>query len=127
LILGLLIEIGGSLITAGAVSIAYMYVLARQGTRHRDLVAAFTNPGSESAFFVICMSVLACCCFFGGLVCQRLTRAPHFKHTAFMALVCVGAGLALTAPVYSWGLRLIMAAVMVSSLFIGAKVAGRRG
>ena len=125
--LGLLIEIGGTLLTAGAVSIAYMYVLARQGTRHRDLVAAFTSPAPDSAFFIICMSILATFCFFGSLVCQRMTRSAHLGYTAFMALACIATGVALTATLYSWNLWLIMAAVVICCLFLGGRVAGRRG
>jgi len=126
-LLGLLIDIGGTVITFGAVSIVYMYVLARNGTRHRDLIEAFTSTNPESAFFLLCMAMLASCCFFGGLVCQRLARSPHDGLTALTALLCIAIGLAATSRLYSWVEWLIMAAVTACSLFLGAKVAGRRG
>ena len=92
IIIGLVVDIGGSLVSAFIMAIAYSALLASQGLWPEEIQNHLTNLDPYSAFSVITMVAGGCMTVLGGYVCARIVNYSEYKFTFIFGFVSASFG-----------------------------------
>ena len=90
--IGLVVDIGGSLISAFTLAIAYSVLLASRGLSPEEIEHHLINPDPYSAFSIIVMVVGGCMTVLGGYVCARIVNFSEYKFTFIFGFISAAFG-----------------------------------
>jgi hypothetical protein len=122
-VLGILVDLGGSLLAGLLLTVAYAATLAQDGVNEEQIVGAMTSLSPYSWFGVAGMILGLLSSLLGGLVCALVARRAQYKLGAIVALVSVACGLLVGGQHYSAGLNIIMVVATVALVFVGVRLA----
>jgi hypothetical protein len=125
-LVGLAVDVAGTLAFGIALSLAYGVLLAASGQDEAQIRAALAESDSNSVFSAI--AVVGGCAFsiLGGYVCERVARQRDYRAGAILGVVSVGLGLAMGAGSLSWAENLLFAFLTVGSVLLGTRLALER-
>lgn len=116
--IGLLVDIGGSILAILLLAITYGVVLGATGASQEDIEAA-TATGSW--FFYAGTVVGGGFSALGGYVCARVARQSEIRLGGILAVVSALIGLLLTFDEYSLAMNVLIGAGGAAAVMLGAR------
>jgi len=95
-LVGLAIDVGGSLLTGAILGMVYGVSLASQGMNEQEMAAALANIPSTSWVNIVGSLVGGVLSFLGGFACTRIARRPDYRLGLVLAAISAVSGLALS-------------------------------
>jgi len=93
IVLGLLVDIGGTMVVASALAFAYAFFLARQGLGKQEIASVMENQSLGTWYGAFNMLIGVGFSFLGGLVCARTVRRSELRFGALLASLLTLLGL----------------------------------
>jgi glycerol uptake facilitator-like aquaporin len=120
-LIGYLVDMGGTFIASALLAIVYAAVLAQQGMSQEQIRAALTDPTPGSSFYVV--GTLAGCgfSFLGGYWCARIARRSPFRLGGILATLSTLSGMALSWGVYPPEQIALLSVTSVACVLLGSK------
>jgi hypothetical protein len=120
--LGLVVDIGGSLIGTVLLALVYGVALGAAGVKREDIAAAMQASATDSWFFYVGMLVGLGFSVLGGYVCARIARRSELKLGAILAALSAISGLALAGDEQQLGTLLSLTLLGVGAVLAGARL-----
>lgn len=95
--LGLLVDIGGTMVLGTLFAILAGVVMAAQGRPVEEAQAAFSGPVFDSWISTVAMLIGLGCSVAGGYICARIVRRQELKFAAIQAVLANVLGLLLAS------------------------------
>ena len=92
IIIGLVVDIGGSLVAAFILAIAYSVLLASRGWSPEEIEHHLTNLDLYSTFSVVTMIVGGSMTVLGGYVCARIVNYSEYKFALVFGFISAAFG-----------------------------------
>jgi MFS family permease len=124
-LLGLTVDIGGSLLASVALGIVYAVVLGSQGVEGEDLRQALEGVMQTGWGFAIGSAVGCAFSVLGGFVCARISRRRDYRLGWVQAGLSVAIGALLSAEGYSLLQQVLLGGVTVACVLIGVRTGMR--
>ena len=125
-IVGAIIDIGGTLVVGTAVGVAFTVVLASKGLSVEQIERELTNIDPGSAIGLLSSLLGALISFAAGYVCARIAGAREYRAGAILATLSLAFGLVLGGAYYSAAEHLILGSLTIGSVMLGVYVGARR-
>lgn len=123
-LLGLTVDLGGSLFFGLVYTIAWGFYLASRGMTMEDIEQEITNAGFFSLFNLIGSAVGMVFSFLGGYVCAKKSVQHVVRDTGIMCAITVVFGLLISSNL-EWWQHLVYAVAAVVVTYAGAFTAAR--
>jgi hypothetical protein len=120
--LGLVVDIGGSLIGTVLLALVYGVALGAAGVKREDIAAAMQASAPDSWFFYVGMLVGLGFSVLGGYVCARIARRSELKLGAILAALSAVSGLALSGDEQQLGTLLSLTLLGIGAVLAGARL-----
>ena len=101
IIIGLVVDIAGSFVSAFIMAIAYSVLLASRGLSPQEIEHRLTNLDPYSAFSIITMVVGGCMTVLGGYVCARIVNHSEYRYTFIFGFISAAFGHIASESYYS--------------------------
>ena len=118
--LGMLTDIGGSIVVGGVLSIVYAIVLAQQGLTPEQVMDAIKNVPILSPFGLISTAMGLGFSFLGGYVCARIAKRSELRMGAVMAVLNTVLGLLLSGDQTSAPKLIVLVLLSIAAVMIGS-------
>jgi hypothetical protein len=119
-LVGLGVDIGGSLVTGIVLGMAYAAILAASGASPAEIETSFANISPLSPVSVL-GSLIGCgLSVWGGYLCARIARRREYALGAVVAVISTAASL-LTASHYPIGVNLALSIATFGSVMFGVR------
>jgi MFS family permease len=118
--LGLLVDIGGSVIAGAIVSVGYAFSLARQGIAPEQIAVAMRTDSLTTWFGVLCFLMGTGFSYLGGWVCARVARRSELLVGACLALLTALIAVVVSGRQASWSYLLLNCVAAVVAIMAGA-------
>jgi hypothetical protein len=127
ILIGLLIDLGGSILAVAAMTFAYAIYIGTQGASAAEIESAFTSTDPTSALGALHTLAGLGMSYLAGFFCLRISRGMNLRYPMVLAIILlvltVGTGVA-------WNLMdlstlLALAALSFGSTLLGGAVALR--
>lgn len=119
LFLGLLVDIGGSMVLGVVLFIAYLALAAPPGVNFETDSAQLSESFRASAFADLGMFFGCLLSVAGGYVCARIAKPSSMRLCWLMAAISCGSGFLLSFDDYSIGMNLLLAVATFASVTVG--------
>lgn len=119
-IAGLTVDIGGSLVSAFVLVIAYSALLASRGWSPQKIEQHVTNLEPFSTFSVITMIGGGCMTVAGGYVCARIANYSEYKITFIFGIISAAFGHIASESYYSTLDNIALGVVTMGCALLGA-------
>jgi hypothetical protein len=119
-ITGLIVDIGGSLVSAFVLVIAYSALLTSRGWSPQEIEHHVTNLEPFSTFSVITMIVGGCMTVVGGYVCARIAIYSEYKITFVFGFISAAFGHIASESYYSTMDSIALGIVTMGCALLGA-------
>ena len=90
--IGLVIDIGGSFLSAFVLAIAYSVLLTSRGWSPEEIEHHLINLDPYSTFYIITMAVGGLMTVIGGYVCARIVNHSEYKFTFIFGFISAAIG-----------------------------------
>lgn len=120
--LGLLVDIGGSILFASIFMAAYGASLAASGMSDKELLAAATNIPPGSWVFVTTAGIGLLFSILGGYTCARIARHSEYRNGLILATLTTLIGLITGFGQYSALLGALLGAAGFACVLVGTRV-----
>jgi hypothetical protein len=121
-LVGLAIDVGGSIVLSTVLAITYGVMLARSGMTAEQIAQAIATP-EPTSFLSILGYVLGCALsILGGFVCARIARRRDYKLGAILGAISAVLGLAMAYGQYSLIENLGLTALTFASVMLGTRL-----
>ena len=90
--IGLVIDIGGSFLSATVLAIAYGVLLTSRGLSPEEIEHHLINLDPNSTFYIITMAVGGLMTVLGGYVCARIVNHSEYKFTFIFGFISAAIG-----------------------------------
>jgi hypothetical protein len=120
-LVGYLVDMGGTFIASAVLAIAYTAVLSQQGLSAAQIHEALADPTPGSSFYVV--GTLAGCAFsfLGGYWCARIARRTPYRLGGILAALSTLSGAALSWGVYPLEQITLLSVTSVACVLLGSK------
>ncbi len=125
-IVGVLIDIGGSLAAGIVVAIAFSVVLASRGLSVEQIEQELTNIDSGSAVGLLSSLLGGVISLCAGYVCARIAGIREYRTGTILAAASSCFGLVMGSGYYSTVEQLALGALTVASVMLGVHMGTRR-
>src|SRR3954453_17348364 len=115
---GLVVDIGGSLIGTVLLALVYAAALGAAGVKHEDIAATLQASNGDSLFFYAGILVGLGFSVLGGYVCARIARRAELKLGAILAALSAISGLGSAGDEPQLGLVLRLSLLGVGGLLV---------
>ncbi len=123
-VLGLLTDLGGTMLFSVALSIAWGMVLAAAGKSAQEIEATFANAADDPLLSALALGGGLLCSVLGGYVCERIARRGDYQAGAVLATVSAVLGLAMGGGSgTSLPMHALMVFLTVGSVLLGTRLA----
>ena len=126
-VLGLLVDLGGTLFFSLIVGFGYSAYLAAQGVPLEQVQDQAQAMFQEGWGFAIAVAVGCGFSALGGYVCARISRREDFSLAYVLAALSILLSLPLAWQSYSWVELILLDALTVGCIFAGTQLGMRRG
>lgn len=120
-LLGLAVDIGGSLVASVVLGLVYAVVLASSGVSGDELRLALEGVMQTGWGFAIASAVGCAFSVAGGYVCARVSRRRDYRLGWVLAALSVGIGTLVGADGYSLLQQVLLGGVTVACVLIGVR------
>ena len=120
--MGLLVDIGGSLIGTIILAVLYGIALGAAGAKREEIAAAMQASATDSWFFYASTFVGLGFSVLGGYVCARIARRSEVKLGAILAALSAIAGLAFAGDGVELGTLLSLTLLGIGAILVGARL-----
>lgn len=124
MVYGVLVDIGGSLVAAFVLSVAWAMWLSATGLDSKEIAQEMTEAEATSPISVAGYLVGTACSWAGGYVCARVARETEMRCAAVVAtistLIALLTGTGLSLPLYIVSALITAGAVMLGG-WMGAQ------
>lgn len=124
-LLGLTVDLGGSLLFGMAFSIAYGIYLVSRGMKMEDIEQEISSAGFFSLFNLIGSVLGMVFSFLGGYVCAKKSVHHVVRDTGILCAITVAFGLLISSDL-EWWQHLVYAVAAIVVTYVGAFTAARR-
>lgn len=121
-LLGALVDIGGSLILSTVMGIAMVMFLSQQNMTPEQIGEAFASMPGGSLFRIVGMVLGTGMSMLAGYVCARIARRRDFKLAGILGAISVSAGYLFSGDPNSVGVNLFNAVVTFAAVLAGARL-----
>jgi len=118
-LLGLLVDLGGSLLVGALLGVALAISVAQPGMTPEELERALTDISPGSWVSIVGTLAGAACSVLGGLVCARVARRPDYRLGFVLGVLATGSGLLLSFTQYSLAMNALLATLTFSCVLLG--------
>lgn len=125
-ILGLLVDIGGSVVAGMLIGAAFAVFMAQSGMPAEEIFAALSNTRFASPLFVVSTMAGAGFSVLGGYICQRIARRQNYRLALVLAGLSTILGVAMSWSTYSPLAHALLTLLNVASVLLGTRLAGRQ-
>lgn len=126
-VVGLLVDVGGTVLASALMGILYSAYLAAQGVQLDDIQDRLQEGFQQGWGFALATAVGSACSFLGGYVCARIARRRDSMPVLVLSALSVSVGLLLGPPGnYAVGETISLSALTVLCIFAGARLGMRR-
>lgn len=121
-VLGLVVDIGGTLVASAVLGIIYGISLAASGASQEEIAEISANLPLDS--WPIIGSTVFGCAFsvLGGYVCARIVKRAEYKYGAFVAVISAILGLLMGAGHYSELANVSLTVLTFLMVMLGARL-----
>lgn len=119
-LLGLLVDIGGSTVAGIPYSILYSIYLASSGMDAEEIVALLQAPPEESPYLWIGYGIGSLFSILGGYVCARIAKRAEYQLASLMATLSALFGVLMVWGHYSLQMSVAVALLSLSCVLLGA-------
>lgn len=120
--LGLLADIGGTLVATTVFLLGYGIVLGASGASAEEIAAAADLTSTDSWLFYAGTLVGLCFSVLGGYVCARIARRAELKLGAVLAVLSAAIGILLADDHYQLGTLLSVTLASIGAVMVGARL-----
>src|SRR3954466_11860392 len=120
--IGLVVDIGGSLIGTVLLALVYAAALGAAGVKHEDIAATLQASNGDSWFFYAEILVGLGFSVLGGYVCARIARRVELKLGAILAALSAISGLAIAGDEQQLGTLLSLTLLGIGAVLVGARL-----
>ena len=125
-ILGLLVDIGGTVISSMVIGGVFAVFMAQSGMPPEEIFAALSDTRFSSPLFVVSTIAGGGLSVLGGYVCQRIARRSNYRLALVLAGLSTAIGLAMSWSSYSALVHALLTLLNVASVLLGTRLAGRQ-
>lgn len=118
--MGLMIDIGGSLISALILAMAYSILLASKGLSPEEIEYQLVNSDPYSTFSIVTMVVGGCMTVLGGYVCARIVNYSEYKFAFIFGFISAAFGYIASESHYSTLDNIALAILTLGCALLGA-------
>jgi hypothetical protein len=122
-VLGLLADVGGTMVFGVVVSVVWGVVLAAAGRSGDEIQASFAGADDDPLLSTIFIAGGVLCSVLGGYVCERVARWGNYRVGAVLAALSLVVGFAIGAPARSAAMTLLMVFLTIGSVLLGTRLA----
>lgn len=120
-LIGFVIDIGGSFLASTLIGIAYVVSLASQGLSQKEIQAALSSTSQGSWYFAVATLAGAGFSFLGGYWCARVARRSEYRLGAILAMLSTGFGLLLSDDGTPASQLALLSLTTIACVLLGAK------
>ncbi|MGZ5195723.1 MAG: hypothetical protein ACXWJM_13350 [Ramlibacter sp.] len=120
-LVGLAIDVGGSLVLGVTVTVVYAFALSSQGMSQKEVATALVHIPTDSWPFIVGTLGGAFLSFLGGYWCARIARRSEYRLASLLALVSAASGLALSWGAYGLLHNTLLTLSTAACVILGAK------
>lgn len=121
-LLGLVVDVGGSFLLGIVLSVGYAISLASAGMSESKIMEAMLNPFSNPLILVVGTLGGAALSVAGGFVCARLSRRPDYRLGFILGGISAVSGLLMSYESYSLPVNLLLTLLTFASVLLGTKL-----
>jgi len=121
IVIGLLIDLGGTILVVTLINFLYAIYIASQGATASGIEAALTNPDPLSLLGVVNAIAGMAMSYLAGFYCLRISRGTNLRYPLFLALIVFAVGL---AAALAWGDMNVFLLLVLSALTVGVTLIG---
>lgn len=118
--MGLVIDIGGSFISALILAMAYSILLASKGLSPEEIENQLVNSDPYSTFSIVTMVVGGCMTVLGGYVCARIVNYSEYKFAFIFGFISAAFGHIASESNYSTLDNIALAILTLGCALLGA-------
>jgi hypothetical protein len=122
ILIGLVVDIGGTLATGILIGIAYAVFLAFNGVPGNEMVSAFDLENPMSPYSLTTQALGFACSILGGYACARIVKRDEYRTAAIMAALSATFGLFIGDSKESAFLVFALTALSIFFNLLGAKL-----
>lgn len=120
--IGVVIDVGGTLIVGVGAAIIYGLVLGARGLSEEAIASAFKELDPWSAFGLFTSFLGMLVSGFAGYNCARIANRPDYLAPGILAMISCAFGAALSADLYAQIELLVLSALTVVAVLGGASM-----
>jgi len=125
IVLGALVDIGGSIAASAVLMFVYVFLLAKQGVPRDEIVQLVQNPESSPVVYWLGYAIGSLFSLLGGYVCARIVRRKELQWGAVLSVVTVLVGIMFLNSA-SGVLKLLFEVALEVALVMGGTWLGMR-
>jgi uncharacterized membrane protein YfcA len=122
---GVLIDVGGSIVTGIVLATIYMVVLASRGASMEEIERTIAEPELMSWLSVVEFAIGFLASFLGGYVCARVAGVGEMRAVGTVAAVSGVASLLLGSSAYAFEWNAVLALLGMATVAAGGRVGMR--
>ncbi|MBW2409760.1 MAG: hypothetical protein JRF72_08175, partial [Deltaproteobacteria bacterium] len=120
IVIGLVIDIGGSFLSAFILAIAYGVLLASRGLSPEEIEYHLVNLDPYSTFYIITMAVGGLMTVLGGYVCARMVNYTEYKFAFIFGFISAALGHIIRGSYHSTLDNLALGILTIGCALLGA-------
>lgn len=121
-LLGLAVDLGGSIVTALLVGIAYGVSLVNEDMSNEEFTAAISQITPDSGIFIATFAVGMAFSALGGYVCARIAKRSEYRYGAILATLSAAFGILISAGQYSILQHVLFSFATIASVLVGVRI-----
>jgi putative Mn2+ efflux pump MntP len=118
-LIGVAVDIGGTIMGGAVMGIVYGLMLAAQGFTEPQIQAIFEKPDPLSTFNILATAMGLSMSALGGFFCARTANVNSYTALGIMSAVSVTTGTFLGAGEYEWMTLLMLNLLGLVCIFVG--------
>lgn len=125
-VLGLLVDIGGTFLVGLIFSIGYSVVLASTGSSPEEVMTALGEIGRNRTTFLILAALGCACSVLGGYVCARISRCTDYRLGLILGILSAVIGLFMGAGNYTVFENILLNGITIVCVLMGISYGMRK-
>lgn len=121
-LIGLLIDLGGSIVIGIVLTVIYSFQLAAAGLDEDEIMAAMSNIPFDSWVFIAGAIIGCFCSILGGYVCARIARHSEYKFGNILSAISIIVGSLMVIEAYSLFAIFVLALMTWASVMVGVRL-----
>jgi hypothetical protein len=125
-LIGLLVDVGGTVATGAVLGVVLGIYLASTGMDPKQVGESFADLAQTPSVTAISTVLGAFFSAFGGWLCIRLAQRTDYKLALVLSVLSCACGFLFGGTRYSFAIQLLFVGITVASVLLGARLGMRR-